>query len=349
MASGVRVMVDETLPAPSRFPVIDPHTLADMKVLEIIDTERIITDRMARVKDVWTRNDPPAGAIYDVENLEFDPIRIVEEADTYFELLLRDRVNQAARAITLAFGSGSDLDGIASRYPGGVPRLALVPTPLETNPDHWETDVAYRRRVWLSPNWLSPHGTADAYVAWALTADPTLRDASAVTTEGTGKVYVTILADSGSVSAMPWEHVRDPLSGELQYTRATPEIMPTPTIQQILDVLAYLKHDGRRGLTDVINVYGPKVTTINYKARVWLFPGVTETLAFNAIESAVAALIEKQRWLGYDHSKMALDAALAQTGVHHAIIDEPFTDTNVTSRGVVRVNLVTISLAGRAE
>jgi hypothetical protein len=53
------------------------------------------------------------------------------------------------------------------------------------------------------------------------------------------------------------------------------------------------------------------------------------------IETEVATLIEKQRWLGFDHSRMAFDAALAQEGVHHAIIDEPFKDVNVDDCGFV--------------
>jgi phage-related baseplate assembly protein len=88
---------------------------------------------------------------------------------------------------------------------------------------------------------------------------------------------------------------------------------------------------------------------VNYKARIWLFPNVSADLAMTALENAVAALIEKQRWLGYDHSRMAFDAALAQAGVHHAIIDEPFKDVIVDDRRFVRVDLVRIVLAGRME
>jgi phage-related baseplate assembly protein len=82
---------------------------------------------------------------------------------------------------------------------------------------------------------------------------------------------------------------------------------------------------------------------------VWLFPNVSADLAMTKIETSMAALIEKQRWLGYDHSRMAFDAALAQEGVHHAIIDEPFKDVSVDDRGFVNVDLVRLMLAGYAE
>jgi phage-related baseplate assembly protein len=321
----------------SRLSVINLAELGPMEVIEAISTEDILAARMARFKELWALYDPPAVAQYDVESLEFDPIKINQECSTYFELMQRNRVNQAARDVTLAFGYGNNLEGIASRYPGGVPRLP------------GESDDRYRRRIWLSPNVLSPHGTAEHYVFWALTGDPTLHDASAVTIEGTGKVFVTIMAESGSVSAMAWQRTHDKTTGALLHTEARPVINPIPTQQQIIDVRAYILAEARRGLTDEIIVYGPKVTHANYKARVWLFPNVSADLAMTKIETAMAALIEKQRWLGYDHSRMAFDAALAQEGVHHAIIDEPFKDVSVDDRGFVNVDLVRLMLAGYAE
>jgi phage-related baseplate assembly protein len=322
----------------SRFSVIVPEELGVMKVLEAISSETILALRMRRLVELWRSYDPPLGAVYDVENLEFDPIKINQELCAFFETLLRDRVNQACRAITLVFGTGTDLDAIASRYPGGVPR------------QEGETDDRYRRRVWLSPNWLSPHGTAEAYVGWALAADPTLHDATAVTIEGTGKVFITLMAESGSVAGMTWRRNNDVQTGLFISTTAEPVINPTPTLQQIIDVRHYVLEPGRRGLTDEIITYRPKITHTEYKARIWLFPNVSETIAVTAIENAIAALIEKQRWLGYDHSRMAFDAALAQAGVHHAIIDEPFKDVVLAdARGFVQVDRIRISMGGRAE
>jgi phage-related baseplate assembly protein len=308
-----------------------------MEVIETISTEDILAARMARFKVLWALYDPPAAAQYDVENLEFDPIKINQECSAYFELMQRNRVNQAARDVTLAFGYGNNLEGIASRYPGGVPRLP------------GESDDRYRRRIWLSPNVLSPHGTAEHYIFWALTGDPTLHDASAITMEGTGKVFVTIMAESGNVAAVAWQRTHDKTTGALLHTEARPVINAMPAHQQIIDVRAYILAEARRGLTDEIVVHGPKVTHADYKARIWLFPNVSAELAFSKIERAVAALIEKQRWLGFDHSRMAFDAALAQEGVHHAVIDEPFKDVNADDRGFVNVDIVRLMLAGYAE
>ncbi len=108
-----------------------PRRTGRMQVLETISTEVVLAARMADLKTRWSTSDPPAAANYDVENLEFDPLKINQEVATYFELMLRDRVNQAARAVTLAFAVGTDLDAIGSRYPGGMPRIAgETDTPL---------------------------------------------------------------------------------------------------------------------------------------------------------------------------------------------------------------------------
>ena len=328
----------------SRLSVINLAELPLMQVLENISSEQILDNRMQRFKALWFSYDPPNAAQYDVGPLEFDPIKITQENSTFFELAVRDRINQAARAVTLAYAVGGDLDAIASRYPGGVPRLD---TNNDGIPD--ERDDRYRRRVWLSPNVLSAHGTAESYVFWALTADPTLHDASATTTEGTGKVYVTLMAESGSLSNLIWNRTNDKLTGEFLSTRAEPVFNPTPTMEQIVDVRKYILDEARRGLTDEIITNAPAITVVNYKCRIWLFPNVSVDIAIPAIEQSITALLEKQRWIGYDHSRMAIDAALAQPGVHHAVIDEPVKDVMVGDKGVVKVGIIEIRLAGRME
>jgi phage-related baseplate assembly protein len=293
----------------SRFAVIDLDQLQRMAVLEDVDSEETLASRMTKLVELWKANDPPAGAVYDVEGLEFDPIKINQEVSTFFEILLRDRVNQAARAVTLAFGTGTDLDAIASRYPGGVPR----------DPD--ESDERYRRRVWLAANALSPHGTPETYAFFALTADGSIRDATAVTVEGTGVVSVTIL----------------------------PEASFVPTTDQLLTARAYLLDPSRKGLTDVLHVLPPVVVPVRYEIDVWLYPGPDETVLLAELYDGLDALIEEQRWLGYDHTITAIHGVFARGGVHRATILSPAADVLVSPRGVVQVTDVKINYRGRDE
>jgi phage-related baseplate assembly protein len=154
---------------------------------------------------------------------------------------------------------------------------------------------------------------------------------------------------ANNVETLTWNRVHYVVTGALISSNTTLSGNATPTLQQIIDVRKYVLFEGRRGLTDEIIVYGPKITHCNYKARVWLFPNMPTDFVMSGIETAVTALLAKQNWLGYDHSRMAFDAALAQTGVHHAIIDEPVKDVNVDDRGFVKVDMVKIVIAGTAE
>ena len=298
----------------SRFTTIDLPSLPAMQALETISTEAIISARMARLKTVWTEHDPPAGAAYDVESLEFDPLKVQAEMAAYFELMVRDRVNQACRAVTLAYGYGSDLDAIASRYPGGIPRLP------------GESDDRYRRRIWNSVNALSPHGSAGAYVFWALTADATLRDVSAITIRPSLRdnpiILITCLAEGAD---------------------------PRPTTTQLLDVRRSIQAEARQGITDVISVSAPKVREIDYKVELWLYPGPDATTLMNSVRASVDALIEKQRWLGFDHTLKSLYGAVDLAGVARAVVLEPATDVLIEPDWIVKVKNVTLTLKGRTE
>jgi phage-related baseplate assembly protein len=295
-----------------RISVLVPANLQPMVVLEKLDVETILADRMARLKQLWASYDPPVAAQYDVENLEFDPIKINQEVCSYFELMLRDRVNQAARSITLAYAIGTDLDAIASRYPGGVPRLP------------GESDDRYRRRIWLSPNTLSPHGTSEAYEFWAMTALPALRDVTAIRSV-MYDYYPTILITC--LMELP--------------------ASPTPSDEQLMRVRSYIQSLSRMGLTDVISVNPPKIKDINYNVGVWLYPGAIPEQALGKINDNLHQLVNDQYWLGHDHSLMAINAACNLSGVHHVNIIEPVTDVFVPLDWVIRVNSITVTMAGR--
>jgi len=326
---------------PSRFSVIQPSLLPPMQVLQSIDTEQIIVDRMTRLVQIWASYDPPNAAQYDVGATEFDPIRINQELNAYFELLVRDRVNQATRAITLVYAVGGDLDAIGSRYPYGMPR----------NPG--ETDTAYRQRIWLSPNILSLNGpgqgTYESYVFWAMSApqfpgELPIKHASALTKPGTGNVYIVLISDVPIPST--WKVSIDKNTWTLACGAD-----PTPTSNQIEAVYEYITepNTARKGLTDIINVIPPKVTQTDIKVQLWLFPGVDPAAMMQEISDAVFQLVLAIRWLGADLTTLSLEGALAQVGVYRTNIISPSTDVVVGIDGVVNVKTITLINMGFGE
>jgi phage-related baseplate assembly protein len=316
-----------------RLGVIELSQLPAFQVLEVISSDAIIQARMQQLALIWQHNDPPNMAQYDVGNLEFDPLRINQEVSAFFETLLRDRVNQASRAVTLAFAVGGNLDAIASRYPGGLPRLPN------------ETDDAYRTRIWLSPNTLSPNGTYESYVFFGFTAaalaGTPLRDCQVLSTPGSPKVAMTIMADGPPIIANSSGGVYD---GTFS---AAPS--PTPSNDLITEVYEYViaPGEGRKGLTDVLNVNGPKIRYVDYKIRIILYPGWDVGTTMQQLYPAFAALLESQRYLGFSHTLAAVDAALKVSGVFNVLIDSPAADVIISTDATVVVRSVILSYGGR--
>jgi len=335
-------------PTPSRFPVIRPELLQRPSVLESISSDQIIADRMTRFQVRWAEEDPPNAAQYDVKSLEFDPIKIITENAAYFELLIRDRVNQAARAVMLAYAFGSNLDAIASRYPGGVPR------------QEGESDDNYRRRIWLSPNILGPHGTTESYAFYALSAlgANVLRDAAAFTTRGTGVVTIPILVNKPTlalseqqVMALVQKQMQTGLIDPLKISFETdPGDPPIPTPDQVLQVYRYIIADTRKGLTDEIVIARPKVVTTRYDISLWTFPGYDTAGVLTNVVTGLMQLIEQQRWLGVDHTVLSIDGVLtAAGGVYNRTIRQPAGDVIVGLDSVVRVTGIDITWMGVGE
>jgi phage-related baseplate assembly protein len=86
--------------------------------------------------------------------LESDPAIKLLEVASYRELLLRNRINEAARGQMLAFAVSTDLDHLGAFY--GVQRL------------EGEGDSALRRRIRQRIMGFSNAGGADTYRYWAL-------------------------------------------------------------------------------------------------------------------------------------------------------------------------------------
>jgi phage-related baseplate assembly protein len=304
--------------------------LPAFSVLEAISTEGIITARMTALVGYWAANDPPNAAQYDVNNLEFDPIRINQECGTYFELMVRDRVNQAARACTLAFAVGGDLDAIGSRYPGGMPRLP------------GETDSAYQTRIWLSPNTLTQNGVYESYVFFSLTAaqiaGTPLRDCQVQSTPGLPDVRITIMADGAPVSYDAANGIFSPFPS------------PVPTEAQIVTVMDYVAAVGmgRKGLTDVVTVNGPRIVSVPYIIKVWLYPGWDSVSTMLQLNKALAALIESQRFLGFSHTIAAIEGALKVGGVFNIEVDSPSKDMIIDTNAVIIVPSVSLKFAGHS-
>jgi phage-related baseplate assembly protein len=133
--------------------------------------------------------------------LESDPMIKLMEVAAYRELLLRQRINQAAKANLLAFATGSDLDNLAAFY--GIERKAN-----ESNED-------LRNRTQAKIVGWSSSGSREAYKFHAINSDPRVKEANADSPEP-GLVRISILSkeNGGIVSNDLLEKVKAYMSRE---------------------------------------------------------------------------------------------------------------------------------------
>lgn len=146
--------------------------LAGLPTPQVLETLRFETVFDALLRDFQVRY-PQYSAL-----LASDPaIKLIEVA-AYRELLLRARINEAARANLLAFAVGNDLEHLGAFY--GVTRLPQ------------EQDEPLRRRIRARIMGFANAGGAAHYRYWALSASPEVADV-AVDSPGPGRVRISVL------------------------------------------------------------------------------------------------------------------------------------------------------------
>lgn len=156
--------------------------------MESLDFETILAARLADLGSRATTAGLPDVA--EVLTLESEPLTIAEQTNSYFELLLRQRINEAVRANLVATATGADLDQIVATF-YGVERLTITPVDNTTTPPTpavLEDDDTFRQRALLSMEARSVAGPEGAYVFLALQADPDVLDAACYS-EDDGAVY----------------------------------------------------------------------------------------------------------------------------------------------------------------
>ncbi|MCL2020932.1 MAG: baseplate J/gp47 family protein [Betaproteobacteria bacterium] len=166
---------------------IDLFLLLPPDVIESLDYERILAARKAHFLSLYPEEERAQMAAR--LEIEGEPIVIVLEEVAYAELILRARINDAARSNLLAFAAGGDLDQLGAFY--GVLRMP------------GEADSRYRRRIGVQIAAIAGNGTRERYVSVALAAHEAVLDA-AVLSRLPGSVDVALwIADLAEEKPLP--------------------------------------------------------------------------------------------------------------------------------------------------
>jgi phage-related baseplate assembly protein len=266
---------------------IDLSQLPAPDVVEQIDFETIVAEMIA---DLQAR-DSTFTAL-----LESDPAYKVIEVAAYREVLLRQRNNDACKAIMLAFAKGNDLDQIGANY--DCERLTITPeddSTIPPTPAVMEGDDAYRARIQLSMQGYSCAGPNGAYQYFAKSASGDVLDAS-VTSPTPGTVLVSGLSQTGNGTA------------------------PQSTIDAV--TLA-LSADDVRPLCDTVLVQSAQVIQYSVQAVLTVLEGYDEpTVVANAI-AAVTAYTKARHKNGRSVTMAMINAALGVAGVENIAHQAP--------------------------
>ena len=276
---------------------IDLSLLPAPQVLETLDFETILASRKAAVLTLLPEDEREAAA--NVLSLESEPATKLLQENAYQELLLRNRVNDAAKAVMLSFAIGADLDQIGANT--NVKRLVLVEADPDASPpvtEVLEGDDAYRLRIQEAPDALSTAGPRNAYEFHARSADGRVLDARAVS-PAPCEVVVAVLANSDD-----WQ--------------ATADLLQT--------VDAALSAEDVRPLGDLVSVVQGQVTDYELEAVVYVEKGPEAPIALNAARSNAAAISKPLRPLGYSVYRNAYVAALKVEGVRNVVVKSPAED-----------------------
>ncbi|MBZ7719314.1 baseplate assembly protein, partial [Klebsiella oxytoca] len=158
--------------------VIDLSQLPAPDVVETLDFETILAERKATLISLYPEDEQEAVAR--TLTLESEPLVKYLEENAYREVILRQRINEAAKAGMVAYAIKNDLDQLAAN--NNVERLVITPgdnTQIPPVDAVLESDSDLRQRIPAAFEGMSVAGPTGAYEFHALSADGRVADASA--------------------------------------------------------------------------------------------------------------------------------------------------------------------------
>lgn len=260
---------------------IDLLALPAPEVLEALDFEEAYQADLALFREAMGENWSAA--------LESDPITKLLELVAFRRVGNRARINDAGKALLLAYAKRSDLDQLAGNV--GLQRLVIQAEDLDAVPPVpaiLEEDDALRERVQLVYEGLTTAGPRNSYILHARNASGLVADATAES-PAPAVVVVTVLALEGNGTA-------------------------TPELLQAVD--AYLNDDDIRPVADRVTVQSAQILPYRVDAKVFMGGTGPENEAVLAeCRRRLAAWINPRRRLGVEVARSAIDAQLHISGV----------------------------------
>jgi len=277
--------------------IVDLSQLAAPDVVEELDYETILSERKATFVSLYPADQQEAVAR--TLTLESEPIVKQLQESAYREVILRQRVNEAARAVMLAYAAGADLDQLGAN--SSVERLVITPadeTTLPPTPAVMESDTDYRLRIQQAPEGLSTAGSTGAYQFHGRSADGRVADISVISPEPACVTVSVLSRENNGVAS-------DAL---------------------LAVVRAALNDEDVRPVADRVTVQSASVVDYTIDAALYLYPGPESEPVLSAAKTKLQTYITAQHRLGRDIRKSAIYAALHVEGVQRVELAAPVAD-----------------------
>lgn len=256
-------------------------------VIEVLDFETILAERKAYFVSLYPADQQ--AAIAATLALESEPITKLLQENAYRELILRQRINDAAVANMLAWAKGSDLDNLVANWK--VQRLIIQPgddTATPPVPEIKEDDEALILRALMAWDGLSVAGPTGAYEYFALSADGRVADAKG-SSPAPAEALVTILSTEGDGTA---------------------------DAALIANVTQALSPEDIRPVADRLSVQSAGIIHYTVTAQLHISSqGAEADVILQAARDQLAAFINPRRRIGVEVPRSAIDAALHVQGV----------------------------------
>ncbi|QKY07994.1 baseplate assembly protein [Janthinobacterium lividum] len=294
---------------------IDLTQLPAPSVVEVLDFEAILANRKAHL--VSLQPEAERAAVTALLELESEPATKLLEENAYQETILRNRVNDAGKAVMLAFALDGDLDQLGANV--NVARLVIMPANPNALPPVaavMEDNDAYRLRIQEAPDGLSVAGPKASYEFHARSSDGRVKDASA-TSPAPASVIVTVLAnnDTGIADAALLTTVARALNAE--------------------DV---------RPLGDRLTVQAAQVIDYQIEATLFIGVGPEVPILLDAARANAVRVSQPRRPLGHSIYRSACSAAVHVEGVRKVVLTSPAADIELNATQAARCTAIKLNV-----
>ncbi|MDO8048479.1 baseplate J/gp47 family protein [Janthinobacterium sp. SUN211] len=294
---------------------IDLTQLPAPSVVEALDFEAILANRKAHLVSLLPEAE--RAAVTALLELESEPATKLLEENAYQETILRNRVNEAGKAVMLAFALDGDLDQLGANV--NVARLTITPANPNALPPVaavMEDNDAYRLRIQEAPDGLSVAGPKASYEFHARSSDGLVKDASA-TSPAPASVTVTVLAnnDTGIADAALLATVARALNAE--------EVRP---------------------LGDRLTVQAAQVIDYQIEATLFIGVGPEVPILLDAARANAVRVSQPRRPLGHSIYRSACSAAVHVEGVRKVVLSSPVADIELDATQAARCTAIKLNV-----